>query len=110
MTTTPIVLEICRNTEWLRDNAGLELSCIDESDHNDAANAIGIEICLRLQAAGYETRSPEIHRIHYHGWQRATFRHKLGAVGTLSELTAEQEQQIKDIVGAAVDAVQAKYA
>lgn len=115
MTTTTqnesITLEICRNTEWLRENAGLDLSRIEESMQNDAADALGSELHDRLNAAGYETCNAKGQRILFHGWNGAnTFAHKMGPVGTFCKLTDAQFSEVCKITGEACDAIMARFA
>lgn len=106
-----ITLEVCSNTEWLRENAGLDLSRIEESLQNDAAEALRSELHERLNAAGYETRSAKGQRVLYHGWNGAnTFTRKMGPVGTFDALTDSQFSEVCEITGEATDAIMARFA
>lgn len=106
-----VTLEICSNTEWLREMAGLSLDRIADGLENDAAEEFGREIDRRLSALGYGCISPRGQRVLYHGWNGAnTFAHKLGAVGTFSPLSAEQQEEIFAAQTAAEEDIYARFA
>lgn len=111
MDRTEITLEVCSNVEWLRENAGINLDRIADGLESDAAREFGSEICSRLENAGYQTCSAKGQRTTFHGWNGAnTFAHKLGPVGTLDDLTAEQEAEIWGLVADAQESVEKSYA
>lgn len=106
-----ICLEICRNTEWLRENAGLDLARIEEAHQNEAADELYSELCTRLRAIGFDVESAKRQRVTYHGWNGAnSFRHKFGAVATFSDLSDTQQADIFAAIDAAVAAVQKQFA
>ena len=106
-----ITLEICSNVEWLRDNAGVSLDRIEDGMEDDAAKSLQDEIARRIAKAGYNYEWAKRQRITFHGWNGAnTFRHKLGAVGTFDDLSAEQEAEIFAAIAAAVADVESRFA
>lgn len=108
---TAITLEVCRNTEWLRENAGLNLDLIEDGMENEAADMLGSLIDRNLCDAGFETTSPKGQRASYHGWNGAnTFSHKFGAAATFDNVTPGQEEHIEAAMNAAIAEVESRFA
>lgn len=106
-----ITLEVCTNTEWLRENCLLNLDVILDGAENEAADAIGDAIMDRLASRGYQIERARGQRTQYHGWNGAnTFAHKLGPVGTFDRLTGEQIEEIEAAIGEAREVVASEYA
>jgi hypothetical protein len=106
-----IDLEVCNNTEWLRENCCLDLEMIEEGYRNAAADRLGEFLWIKLEGAGYELKHPKGQRHTFHGWNGAnTFKHLLGPVGTFCELSKGQQDEIYAIIASARDAAQAEWA
>lgn len=104
-------LEICTNTEWLREHAGINLDRIEDGSENDAADDFCRRLWNRLESAGYTVERAKGQRMTLHGWNGAnTFRHKLGPVGTFDNLTAEQESDIFGMIAEAQESVEREFA
>lgn len=110
MTTTKTTLVVCSNTEWLRENAGLNLDLLADGRENEAADALGSELDARLRDAGFAVDHARGQHATYHGWNGAnTFAHKLGAAGTFDDLTSAQQDEILSIQSAVAKEIVARF-
>lgn len=105
-----ITLEICSNTEWLRDNCGVDLDGICGEWENEAADDFGRRLTFDLANLGYCVERAAGQRATCHGWNGANlFKHKLGPVGTFDDLTPEQLAEIEAAVSASATAAATCY-
>ncbi len=106
-----ITFEVCSNTEWLRDCAGMDLDSIEDGYEDEAAKHYCSELHANLVDAGFQTDTPNHGRSLYHGWNGAnTFKHLLGPIGTFNELTKEQQDIAWMCIEAAKASAERKYA
>jgi hypothetical protein len=97
----PPLLEVCDNTEWLRNHC---LGVIDR-DANVAAGKLSERIRDGLIAAGFDPTSPQGQRKLCYGWNGAQFAWSYGPVGTFDTPTEEQKRKIEKVVDNAKDSV-----
>ena len=110
-TNNAVQLEVCENTEWLRENSGLQIELIEDGHEDMAAAAVAGHLFRMLDAAGYVSTPARGQRAMYHGWNGAsTFQKKIGPVGTFSALTAAQIEEITDLCAAATQAAEQDFA
>ena len=101
-------LEICTNTEWVRDS--LDLEGVPEVDHNEAANDFTNKLWNALESAGFEVEGAKDQRRMFHGWNGAnTFRHKFGNVATFDELTQGEQAAIYTAMETAEEATSREW-
>lgn len=105
-----ITLEVCSNTEWLREMAGLDLDAIPDGCENEAAETLHRDVTAALERAGYNVENAKGQRCTFHGWNGAnTFQHLLGMVGTCDSLTTQQQEEILRIIGTAKDDIEFQF-
>jgi len=110
-TKTDPVLELCSNTEWMREYSGLNLDAIDYAFADEAAVHLREQIWDRLDGNGFRVEPSRGQRSLCHGWNGAnTFTHKLGPIGTFDDLTADQEAAIYSAIEDAIKATETAYA
>ena len=110
MTNDEITLEICSNTEWLREHGRLNINLIPDGMEDEAADDFGGNLHRCLTGRGFKTESARGQRMLYHGWNGANlFKHSFGAVATFDELTAEQEAEIEQAVESARELTMGTY-
>lgn len=110
ITNENIILEVCSNTEWLRENGGLDLEKIPDGFEDESANELARTLHILLAIGGYETESATGQRILYHGWNGENrFAYKYRAIGTFNQLTEPQKDEIERIYDECVKSVMCDY-
>ena len=97
----PMKLELCTNNEAIRDWCGLDWEGIEEGDYaaNQAAEQFASAVWNALESAGYDVEHAKGQRSTCHGWNGANmFRWRSGPVGSFDVPTAEQAEEIRDII------------
>ena len=97
--SAPLKLELCPNTEALRDWCGLDWSGVEQGYEDEACEQFVTEVWNTLESIGFEVVRAKGQRTTCHGWHGAnTFAWKSGPIGTFGNPQAADKQTIEQII------------
>ena len=104
-------LEVTTNSEWIRLFSSADFEDVDEMDEDDAASTFVSALVEGLEDAGFDADHATGQRASCHGWHGFNmFRHKIGPVGTFSDLSDSETDQVYAAIDHAADVMYSKWA
>jgi len=105
-----VSLEVTANDEWIRLCASADFEDVDEMDEEDAASTFASALVDALEDSGFDVAYAKGQRSSFYGWHGFNlFRHKIGPVGTFSELSDSETDKIHAALDHAADVMHSKW-
>ena len=105
-----VSLEVMANDEWIRVFSSVDFEYVDEMDEEDAASTFVSALVDALEDSGFDVAYAKGQRSPCDGWQGFNlFRHKIGPVGTFSELSDSETGKIHAALDHAADVMHSKW-
>ena len=105
-----VSLEVTTNDEWIRVFSSADFGDVDEWNEGDAASTFVRALVEALEDAGFDVVYARGQRLTCHGWHGFNlFRHKIGPVGTFSELSDSETGKIHAALDHAADVMHSKW-